>query len=336
MPPIAELDSLPFKDIDPASKFLIDHDRLTENFAEISYSRNLNYHIISSRGCPNHCTYCCENFNKKLYHEWKFLRRRSPQNTVKELQIARQAIGFKRVVFEDEVFSLDLQWLDEFKKIYLQEIGLPFICYIYPNKNIEKQLEILKEAGLVLTCLALQSGSDRINRHVFKRPFDRAMYIQTARILKEMKIDYYVDIITYNPFENEEDLLATLDVLKEIPHPYWLSVNKLFIAKNTEICHLLGELLNKKERESLADDCFGYYTRLFFLSRFNHFGKHLVAFIQKMRVFRKFPRLLNVPILLIAILKPIAKRITFSHFRNNLSRRRHLSKPNRSKSNPTP
>jgi len=290
-PLIANLDELPAKDIDPKNKFLIEDDRLVSNFNEVSYTRNVRYHTISSRGCPYSCSYCAENFMKKLYAPQRYLRRRSTANVIEELEEAKKIVNYQIVQFEDEVFSLDYEWLREFGELYKKRIDVPFVCYIYPNKNIEKQLKLLKEIGLFSTCLALQSGSERINKEIFKRPFNKKLYLETAQIIKRLDIEYYVDIITYNPFETRKDLQATLNVLRQLPKPFVMYVNKLYPIQGTKIRDLIEDSKKGKRNKLVADRTFRHYTRLFFLT--TNRTRFVVYFAQKAIIFEYLPFLLT-------------------------------------------
>jgi radical SAM superfamily enzyme YgiQ (UPF0313 family) len=285
-PLIQDLDSIPYKDIDKSGKFLIENNALVDDFHEISYSHNYNYHLFSARGCPHHCSYCCEDWYKKLYRKQVFLRRRSVPNVIRELKMAKEIIGYQHVQFEDEVFSYDYEWLSEFREAYKKEINIPFECYIYPNAQIEEQLKLLKDAGLDYTCLALQSGSERINKEVFTRIFHRDHFIHTAKLLKEMGITYYTDVITFNPFETKNDLQATLDVLNELPKPFHLCVNKLYALKGTKIFDLV-ENHRKNSKSILPDRVFIYYARLFWLTTTDR--KKVVNLIETIRIFQVAP-----------------------------------------------
>lgn len=285
-PLIADLDDLPFKDIDKDNKFLIEDDLLVREFNIVSYTKNYRYHLVSARGCPYKCSYCCEDFYKKLYDKQIFLRRRSPFHVVQELKKAKKVIDYKYVQFEDEVFSYDYDWLVEFKDMYKNEINLPFEPYIYPNKDIERQVKILKEIGLVYTCLALQSGSERINREVFNRIFNQELFVKTANLLHSMNVSYYVDIITFNPFEKEKDLQATLGVLKKLPKPFDLCVNKLYVLKGTKIHELIENHREAEKEKAATEGLFIYYSRLFWLASI--YSKSIITLIEKIKIFRYF------------------------------------------------
>jgi len=288
-PLIRNLDELPFPDVDPRDKFLIEDDSLIENFSEISYSNR--YHIMGSRGCLFSCSYCTESYYKKLYSPERFLRRRSPLSIINELKVAMRTLCFQEVQFEDEIFSLEYDWLKEFTDLYKKEVNLPFTCYIYPVRDLDKQLELLKEAGLFDTCLSLQSGSERINKDIFRRPFNQRRYIKTAQKLVSLEITFYTDIITYNPFESEDDLKATLGTLLEIPKPVAVFINKLYVLKNTGISHLIENSNESHKMNMVPKRVFDYYERLFRFSFTEN--RELVQFCQKVKVFKFFPFLLR-------------------------------------------
>jgi len=287
-PLIQNLDELPFQDIDPTDKYLIEDDSIVEYFSEFSYVGR--YHMMGSRGCLFHCSYCTESYYKKLYFPEKFLRRRSPKNVVDEIKQAKSFFDFKIVQFEDEIFSLEYDWLKEFTALYITEINLPFTCYIYPLRNLDRQLNLLKSAGVFDICLSLQSGSEYINKKVFNRAFKKEIYLETAKQLESLGINFYTDVITYNPFESEKDLQATLDVLLEIPRPIAVFINKLYILKNTSIAKLL-QAENPRNINRTPNRIFDYYSRLFSFSFSD--GRRFVEFCQKIKLFKYFPLLLR-------------------------------------------
>jgi anaerobic magnesium-protoporphyrin IX monomethyl ester cyclase len=289
-PLVDNLDELPFKDILPENKFLIEDDRLISNFGAVSYSGR--YHVATARGCPFSCSYCSENYIKGLYPRQKYLRRRTPSNVIEELVEVQKTAHYGIVQFEDEVFALNAEWLEAFVVLYKERIGVPFECYIYPSNRIEKQLKVLKEAGLLWTCLSLQSGSDRINREVFKRHFDKKLYLETAHILRGLGISFYVDVITFNPFETREDLQATLAVLLRLPGQFPVFVNKLYLIEGTAIHASALELKDAKDVTRVNDRTFRHYSRLFHAT--GRYPKYAVRLADQAKIFEYSPFLLNM------------------------------------------
>ena len=139
-------------------------------------------------------------------------------------------------------------------------------------------------------CLSLQSGSEYISKNIFRRAFKKELYLETARKLEAMGITFYTDVITYNPFETEDDLKSTLDILLQLPTPIAVFINKLYILKNTTISKLF-ESADPRKINRTPGRVFDYYVRLFWLS-FTE-GKRFVKFCQKVKLFKYFPFLLR-------------------------------------------
>jgi len=97
--PIQDLDQVPFPDKD------LFYDRLPH----IKES----YTILSGRGCPHSCAYCCNNFLNKFYNG-KYLRRRSVGNTIAELKLAVSKYNMKNIFF-DEILVATMEMPEEFK-----------------------------------------------------------------------------------------------------------------------------------------------------------------------------------------------------------------------------
>ncbi len=257
---------------------------------------------MSSRGCPYRCAYCCEGLLQDLYEGEKFLRRRTPQDLIDELIQAKKQFNLKEVHFEDEIFGINLEWLLDFIPLYKEHINLPFHAYIYPSKKIEEILTALKDAGLKVCCLALQSGSERINKTIFNRVYDRELFLKAGKKCKELKITFYTDVITYNPYEQEDDLKKTLDALLDLNGSFRISVNKLFILPGTKLAEKIKD--DGYDLKNLAGEkLFDYYSRLYWIATSEHGSRFVVRIIQKLFFFKKHPNLIN-PLLIIAILSP--------------------------------
>jgi hypothetical protein len=150
-----------------------------------------------------------------------------------------------------------------------------------PDKDFDRKIELLKEAGLIWTCLALQSGSPDINRR-YNRVFDKERILKAARKLKDLDIGFYTDVITYSPFETRDDLERTLEVLVELPQPYDICVNKLYVAPGTE--------LSKGIKSVVADgtDIFDYYSALFWIASYFKRSKGIVGAVKSIGLLERY------------------------------------------------
>lgn len=310
------IDDYPWRDNSPEDKYFIEDNRLIENYPLINDKDAGFYQTMSARGCPFKCSYCCESSFKSLYAGEKFLRRRTPENLIAELSEAKKQFNLKEIRFEDEIFGMDLNWLKKFETLYKKYIDLPFDAYIYPSNNIEEILKTLKNAGMKLCCLALESGSERINKSVFNRNFNRELFLQAAKYCKKLGIKFYTDVISYNPYEQEEDLQKTLDVLLEMNGKFNICVNKLFVLPGTKLAEQIktdGMNFNDSGRDIL----FNYYCRLYWITSSSYLSRPLVRTIQKIPVFKKHPQLINAFIIK-SLLSPDA---VFRRLKNLLLRK---------------
>jgi len=132
-PLIEDLNSLPF----PAKHLFYD---------KISAYQYL-YSIMTSRGCPFSCSYCCNDLLTNLYEGKYQIRRRSVDNVLQELKWAKDTFNLREIFFIDEVFAFETTWLKEFTARYKDEIGLPFYAYYHFKFATEERIKLLKEAG---------------------------------------------------------------------------------------------------------------------------------------------------------------------------------------------
>jgi len=305
---LQDLDSAPWRDDDPQNKYFIEDGRIAENHPVINDRRPGSYQTMTSRGCPYRCSYCCEASLKDLYAGERFLRRRSPAGCVAELAQAKIRFDLDEIVFEDEIFGMDLKWLSGFVPLYLEKVGLPFTAYVYPARNVEKLLPLLQLAGLNLCSVALESGSARINRTVFDRVYNRDLLVKSARLCKELAIDFYTDIITFNPYEEESDLKDTLSVLLDIGGRYDLCVNKLFALPGTHLAERMARD-GATAGDPSKDRLFHYYCRLFWVASFSPNSRWVVRLLERLRVFRRHPGWLNLGLVEWFLCGPIGQTI---------------------------
>lgn len=172
------------------------------------------YLIMTGRGCPHNCTYCSSQYLKGLYNSKQYLRRRSVQNIIEELNLVKDQCH--QIVFTDDVFLGSMTFLEEFLPAYKENIGLPFFCYSSPIFCDEQRLDLLKEAGCGRIGVGVQSGSERLRRNYFKRRGSNKDIIKTAGLIRARGIKFSADIILGTPYETVEDMHETLMLLSEI------------------------------------------------------------------------------------------------------------------------
>lgn len=232
------LDALPFPALGGNNIYYINHDRLHYGDPQINTHT---YEMTCSRGCPFVCSYCSSLSLKKLYRgKGKFVRLRSVDNVMQELKQAKQKMKRMRMVlFWDEIFPDDLDWVKEFAARYKQEINLPFQIWGHPLRINQEIIEILVGVGLSQAVIGIQSGSPRIRKQVFFRKESQEEIIEMTRVLAQAKVPEVIyDFILDHPFESEEDFRLTLELCEQLHRPFTLQLHGLSFLPGTEIVNL--------------------------------------------------------------------------------------------------
>lgn len=288
-PLILELDDLPFPDFSFENKFLINNNHLVRNSREINNFKGI-YTIMTARGCPYSCSYCINDYYRKLYSGEKYVRRRSVNNVIRELLEAKKKLNINYITFYDEVFTFDKKWIKEFSEQYAQKIKIPFWCNIHPSLIDVEIIKMLKDAGVESVTLGIQSGSEQVVKSFYMRFVPNSVILTAARLLHKYHINYYIDIITESPFETEEDCKKTLDLLLTLPRPFTIAtLSKLSLFENT---HIL-ELAKKHKSVKLDKFTFDFYNKLYLLTTFRYLSKPIICYLSKSIYFKKHPEKLN-------------------------------------------
>lgn len=229
-PLIQDLDALPYFDWDPDTEFYIIADETGPGFMPPHHT-NVHYEVpvMTQRGCPFACSYCCSSLIKTRYPGQRYMRRRSVENVIGELHSLRRRFPeVQRFLFHDDLFTVNPKWIDAFCEAYSREIGLPFWVFTHPLCCTRRMLEPLKKAGLAEARMGIQSGSGRVLRQCYNRRGSPEQILQAARLIRDLGLDLTIDLIACNPMETEEDHRATMDLLFRLPRPFRISaVNPL-------------------------------------------------------------------------------------------------------------
>lgn len=174
------------------------------------------YKIITSRGCPNACSYCYNSYLKKIYaNNGKYLRRRSVDNVISELIIAKQKYKSKIITFLDDTFVCDDDWLNEFAEKYRKAISLPFFCTIHPSFVNKKNVRLLKMSGCKVVNMGVQDLSEVIRGKILNRNDNNIDIKRAIRLIKKSGIFIYTTVILGLPTQREKELRDTIITLNE-------------------------------------------------------------------------------------------------------------------------
>jgi radical SAM superfamily enzyme YgiQ (UPF0313 family) len=231
-PLLEDLDSLPFPYFGHENAYFVQDDAVVKQDPGLEA---FNLDVLTSRGCPYRCSYCCNSVFHDLYKgKGRLVRLRSVGNVIDEIKTQRELFpGLKRIDFIDEVFSWDGEWVEEFIDRYKREIALPFHCMQHPIKTDKGVMRMLKDAGLERVEIGIQTGSERIRREVFERHVTDKKLVHTSRVMRELRIVPFYDVIVDNPFETSQDKRKGLDLLLKMSRPFYMHMFSLIYFPNT-------------------------------------------------------------------------------------------------------
>jgi radical SAM superfamily enzyme YgiQ (UPF0313 family) len=225
-----DLDRYPPPDYDISTQYILHNgqvvpmtDELLAKYHTTYYFGTPTYLSLTDRGCPFVCTYCYNSQLVTTYNSRK-IRYRSAEHVVfNELKpIVARFPFFKSIGFsDDDFFHRKKEWLEHFGQLYKKEIGLPFAAATTPVSCTEDKLEMLVDAGLKVVQIGVQSGSERLNKEVYKRPVSNRRLLEALDVLdsygKQGKLRINCDFILDNPYENDQDIIESINLNSDFP-----------------------------------------------------------------------------------------------------------------------
>lgn len=228
LPPFKDLDSLPYYDYDFNNAYLLDRqlvpldkEVMKKKFAYYPFYEPT-FYFLSSRGCPNKCTYCNNSRYISMFGK-NSIRFHSVERIINELKVSLEKLDFFKYILiaDDDFFMRSIDQIEEFSKQYKEKIGIPFGVAVSPNTYNSKKMKLLVNAGLRFIQMGVQTGSQRILDDVFHRNTNVKKTQAVIRELTEYKksdgIDLLLDFIIDNPYETREDVYLTYKSLLELP-----------------------------------------------------------------------------------------------------------------------
>lgn len=168
--------------------------------------------IITSRGCPYHCNFCCP----RSY--WREFRQFSADYVNKELlELVRSIKGYPMVRINDDVFTTNIKRLKKIHKFILENKineQVSFDVSIKANTLNDEICKLLKDINVVRVFYGPESASDKVLEFYTKN--------QTAednqRVI-DLCVKYgflvYASFILGAPVETEEDVMMTYKFIEK-------------------------------------------------------------------------------------------------------------------------
>ncbi|OGW61616.1 MAG: hypothetical protein A2V83_00690 [Nitrospirae bacterium RBG_16_64_22] len=166
--------------------------------------------VMATRGCPFLCTFCTSAGTA--------IRRRSVSHVMEEIRLLHDRFGIREFHMVDDNFTLDREYAKEFARAL---IGSNLrMSWATPNgvrldRLDEELLRLMKESGLYIVSLGIESGSDRVLKTMRK-----SLTVEKIRKNVEMVRNAGIEIggffVLGYPGETREDREATLRLALEL------------------------------------------------------------------------------------------------------------------------
>jgi radical SAM superfamily enzyme YgiQ (UPF0313 family) len=207
--------------------------------------------IITSRGCPQRCIFCCRSASGYGYRE------RSADSVVKEI-VNLKELGFNEVQIPDDNFTHDRPRVKDICG-QIQDLELD-MSFDLPNgirvDHVDKEtMQLMYDTGFY----AMHLGVESLDQHVLKS-IRKAITVEqverAVKITKEIGFNIILYIIIGLPGSSYDAEMRTLEKLKELDVEFTFSIctpypgSPLWDIKQEELKDISWERFD----ETLVDD----------------------------------------------------------------------------------
>lgn len=225
---IKDLDQLPL----PAWEFF---DMRKYNVFHVSGIANAPvFALLSSRGCPNFCTFCDSHtiFARKF-------RARSARTIFEEVMYLHKTYGMIQFDFVDDLFTVQKTRVLEFCRL-ITESGIPFRWMANARVNTvdREMLQVLRDAGCTRVDFGVESG-DPVVRKLMKKNITDEQIREAHQTARSLGISTGTFTMVGNLGETKKSVKKTVALLKEIGDDVMVSIACPF--PGTEIYRIARE-----------------------------------------------------------------------------------------------
>ncbi len=241
-------------------------------------------HVIGNRGCPFGCNFCSTTYFWGLR-----TRKRSPKNVIDEVEHLVKEYGVETIYFEDDTFSIDMEWAREVsEEIINRGLKIKWQAISRFNCITKDLLAVMKRSGCERITFGLESGAARILNNLHKG-LSKDVVISGFEMLKDSGIKIGLFMMIGNPGECNETVKETCELLDQVGYYDVESVSVLQLFPNTPFYHMA------KAKGLISDDFWikydspiPYYLGEHDLKTLEKYALDIILFCQKKRGLKNF------------------------------------------------
>jgi len=167
------------------------------------------YGLLSSRGCPAACTFCCNNVTGRRF------RYRRAEAIADEVAVLRERYGMTAFSFFDDSFAVGQRRIEELSSALKRCLqGVSWSCTAHPLHLSREVLSLMRAAGCGGVDIGMESGDPEMLLRIGKGvKVERVL--QVLQWTRELSVHTVVNLMFGWPDESEAQLRHTLAFLDE-------------------------------------------------------------------------------------------------------------------------
>lgn len=241
-------------------------------------------YIVTSRGCPFKCSFCCLHIISK--RKW---RTRTIDDVIKEIvDLKIKYPRLKTIQIHDDTFTLNNNRVIDFcKKIIALNLDIDFIASGTIKPVSEEMLYYIEKAGFKKLMFGLETGAEKLmlNTHkgITKKDVEELFYK-----LKNHNFLITTFLMVGFPGENEDTVNETISFVKKlqrIKYSFIAGIGKLWVYPGTEICQIMKNRNGISDDYWLTDGDVPYFTVELDLNTLKKFESKMLGHLSILRIF---------------------------------------------------
>ena len=212
---ISEYADLP--DLPLPNWHLFDMERYKKSISEtfLYGSERYSCSIMTSRGCPFHCTFC----SSFTLHGRK-MRYFGAEWVTKMVTQLNEEYGINEFVIQDDMFTVHtertLEMLSALQGLGIPDIGLSVKNALSVNTLNEPVVDALASTGLETAYLAIESGSQHVNNNIIKKRVNLKRVPDIIKMFRERDVPTVCFFIMGFPGETKEMIAESISYAESI------------------------------------------------------------------------------------------------------------------------
>jgi magnesium-protoporphyrin IX monomethyl ester (oxidative) cyclase len=205
-PPIKDINKLPFPawELLPRSKYRLN------GFQDIGFKGEQLGKLISTRGCPNKCTFCSSA------HFWGKPRFRNVDNIFEELVFLTRKLKVRHIDFMDDCLTIPVSRFRELcNRIIENNLDFKWSCYSRVQNINEELVQLMKKAGCFIVLLGIESGNQKIIDSI-KKKITLEQVTNAVTLFKKYDIDCLGFFMIGLPEDTKETVYETVNFARKL------------------------------------------------------------------------------------------------------------------------